>query len=130
LNLLAPDVTVFLASDHLGESVLVSLKTVHHYPKLSIILFDDGDGSCGVITDDAGDNRELCLNVFGFCQILEQLSIVVELEVRLELFVLVGILRLLIFLGALRLIVVVGNVLTTCVSAFVGGYLRSTLEHS
>jgi hypothetical protein len=63
LHFFAPDVAVLLASNHLGEGVLVGLETIHHDPKFPIVLFDDGDGSGRVITDNTCDNWELGLDV-------------------------------------------------------------------
>jgi hypothetical protein len=63
LDLFASDVAVFLASNHLGEGVFIGLKTIHHDPKFPIILFDHGDCSGRVITDNTCNNWELCLDV-------------------------------------------------------------------
>ena len=94
LNLFASNVAVLFASNHLSEGVLVGLETVHHNMEFSIVLLDHGDGSCGVITDDSGNNWELGLNILRLCQVLKQLSIVVELKIWLELLVLLDILSL------------------------------------
>ena len=98
LDLLAPDVAVLLSSDHLGEGVLIGLETVHHHMEFSIILLYDRDRSGRVITDDASDNWELSLHIFRFRQVLEQLSVIVELQIRLQLLILLLILGFLLIL--------------------------------
>ena len=98
LHLFASDVAVFISSDHLSEGVLVGLETVHHDMELSIVLLDHGDGSGGIITDDTGNDWELGLNILRLCQVLEQLSVVVELEIWLELLILLDILSFFLFI--------------------------------
>lgn len=92
LNLFASNVAVLITSNHLGEGVLVGLETVHHNMEFSIVLLDHGNGSGRVITDYTGNDWELGLNILRLCQVLKQLSIVVELKIWLELFVLLDIL--------------------------------------
>ena len=92
LNLFASNVAVLVTTDHLGECVLIGLETVHHHMEFPIILLDHGDGSGRVITDDTGNNWELGLNILRLCQVLKQLSVVVELKIWLELLVLLDIL--------------------------------------
>lgn len=117
LDLFAPDVAVLFTTDHLGEGVLIGLKTVHHNMEFPVILFYHCDGSGRVITDDAGHDWELGLHIFRLCQVLEQLCVVVELQVGLQLLIFLLILCLLLVVRALRLIVVVSDILTTCVSS-------------
>ena len=130
LHFFASNVTVFVSSNHLGEGVLVSLKTVHHDPEFPIVFLDHSDRSCGVITDDTGNNWELGLNILGLCQVLEQLSIVVELKIWLQLLITLSILSLVLLLGPLRFIIIVGNILTTCVSSLAGVTTLVDLEGS
>ena len=117
LDFLASDVAVLVSSDHLGKGILISLETVHHNPKFSVVFLDHSDSSSGVITDDAGNDWELGLNILRLCQVLEQLCVVVELKIWLQLLVTLHLEGILFILGALRLIVIVGNILTTCVSS-------------
>jgi hypothetical protein len=98
LHLFASDVAVLLATNHLGECVLVGLQGIHHHPELPIIFLDYRDGSGRIITDDASHDRVLCLHVFRLSQVLEELCIVVELEIGLELLVAIDDLGLLLVL--------------------------------
>lgn len=88
LNFLCSNIALFSATNFLLESLLVRLQIVHAHPEFTVISLRNQNGSGGVVRYHAGDDRVLGWHLLVLEQGVELESVVLELQVGLQIFVL------------------------------------------